>query len=129
MTSPTTKRKLKKGIMMERVVLLLFLTLLIISAIEYFAVGNHSVKYFFAHFGALNIIGLLGCGVGAIAKKKSYSYWKAFFTAVILPIISGVAVVLFIPSVTCGGSFCLAVALLLVIVYSLLQRRKIKIEM
>jgi len=110
-------------ITIENRILLLFLGLFIIGVIGYFALRNLWIGSIFAHVGGLGIIGLLGGLAGIIAKKKGYSYWKAFLLGLILPIFLGVMAVLLVEPSSCGGSPSLAAALLIVIIYSLIKRR------
>lgn len=110
----------------EKKIPLLFLLVLIISIVGYFSSYIHWVEYTFAHIGGLSIVGLAGCCAGVIAKKKGYGYWKAFLIAFFLPIILGfIAGFLFQP-IACGGSVSLAVAVLIVIIYSLVIPREVK---
>ena len=110
------------GIRMEKRILLIFLATLIICTVCYLSIDEQWVEYVFAHLGGLSIIGLFGCFAGAISKKKGYDYWKAFLIVFFLPMIIGtIAVFLFRP-IPCGGSVSLAVAILLVIIYSLVKR-------
>lgn len=113
------------GITLEIRILLLFLGLLIIGVIGYFALRNLWIGSIFAHVGGLGVMGILGGLTGIIAKNKGYGYWKAFLPELILPILLGVIAVLLIPTFSCGGSPSLGVALLIVIVYSLIKRRDI----
>ena len=119
-------KKSGNGIKMEIRILVLFLGLFVICIIGYFVFHDHSIRFVFAHLGGLGIIGLLGCLTGIIAKMKGYSYWQAFLFGLIIPIFFGVlAVLLFEPS-SCGGSTSLGVALLILIIYTIIKRRKIK---
>ena len=72
------------GVTVESRILLLFLGLLIIGVIGYFALRNLWIGSIFTHVGALGIIGLLGGLTGIIAKKKGYGYWKAYLLGFIL---------------------------------------------
>jgi len=111
------------GITLESRIILLFLGLLIIGVIGYFSLGKFWIDSIFAHVGGLGIIGLLGGLAGIIAKKKGYDYWKAFLLVFILPIILGFIAVLLVQPMSCGGSVSLAVALIMVIIYSFTKRK------
>ena len=117
-------KKSSNGIAIESKILLLFLGLLIIGVIGYFALRNLGINNVFAHIGGLGIIGLLGSLGGIIAKKKGYGYWKAFLFGLFLPILVGVIAVL-LTTFSCGGSPSLAVALLIIIIYSIIKRRDV----
>ncbi len=102
-----------------------FLVLLIISIVGYFSLEDHWMEYVFAHSGGLSIVGLFACLAGTIARKKGYGYRKAFYLAFLLPIIVGVLVVFLSPSVACGGSISLGIALITVVLYSLVRQRDV----
>jgi hypothetical protein len=104
-------------------ILLLFLGLLIIGIIGYFALRNLWIGSIFAHIGGLGIIGLLGSLTGILAKKKGYDYWKVFLLGLILPIFLGVIAVLLTQTYSCGGSVSLAAALFILIIYSFTKRK------
>ena len=113
------------GITVESWIFLLFLGLLIIGVIGYFALRNLGINNVFAHIGGLGIVGLLGSLAGIIAKKKGYGYWKAFLFGLFLPILVGVIAVLLPQTFSCGGSPSLAAALLIIIIYSLIKRKNV----
>ena len=119
------KRKPVNNIPLDSKVQLLFLGLLIIGVIGYFALRNLGINNVFAHIGGLGIIGLLGSLAGIIAKKKGYGYWKAFLFGLFLPILMGVIAVLLPQTFSCGGSPSLAAALLIIIIYSLIKRKNV----
>jgi len=119
------KRKPVNNIPLDGKVQLLFLGLLIIGVIGYFALRNLGINNVFAHIGGLGIIGLLGSLAGIIAKKKGYGYWKAFLFGLFLPILIGVIAVLLPQTFSCGGSPSLAAALLIIIIYSLIKRKNV----
>jgi hypothetical protein len=109
---------------------LLFLGLLSISFIGYFALRELWIGFIFAHAAALGIMGFYGCLAGAIAKKKGYSYGRAFQIGFFLPIIlGGISAFLFLPSgqrhlpLTCGGWVSLAAGLVVVISYSFVKKK------
>ena len=108
------------GIKIERRILLLFWGLLIIGFAGYVALNNFWVRYIFAHIGGLGILGLLACWAGNTAKKKGYSYWKAFLFGFILPAILGVFSVFLVHILGgrgCGGIIRIAISILVVIRY------------
>ena len=113
------------GFKMASRILLIFLGLLIIGAIGYFTSGDPFMDPIFAHAGGLGILGLLGGLAGNIAKKKGYSFWKAFLLGSVLPIILGVIAVLSIEPMSCGGTPSITAALLIVIIYSFPKRRDV----
>ena len=119
----TTQKEPYNVNQIERRILVLCLLVLIISITGFLASDNQWIDYIFAHLGGVSIVGLLGCCAGVIARKKGYGYWNAFLLGSFLPIILGfIAVLLFQPT-SCGGSVSLAVAVLIVIIFSLLKPR------
>lgn len=108
---------------------LFFLGLLIISVIAYFTLRNLWIHFIFAHLGGFSIVGLFACLAGTIARKKNYSYRNAFLAGLILPIIAGFIGVLILfppdPTLACGGSATLIVALLIVVIYSFLKKKAV----
>ena len=114
------------GITIESRILLLFLGLLIIGVIGYFALSSAGTDSIFSHVGGLGIIGLLGGVTGIIAKKRGYDYLKAFLLGFVLPIVLGIIAVLLVEPMSCGGSISLGAALLIVIISSLTKRRNIQ---
>jgi hypothetical protein len=119
----------KDGVYSERRLPLLFLGLLIISVIGYLTIRNLWVGFMFAHLGGFSIMGLFACLAGIIARKKNYSYRKAFLLGLFLPIILGLVGVLVIfppnPELACGGSASLGTALLVVVFYSALKKKEV----
>lgn len=116
----------------ESKVHLLFLGLLSISFIGYFALRELWIGFIFAHAAALGIMGFYGCLAGAIAKRKGYGYGRAFQIGFLLPIIlGGISAFLFVPSeqrglpLTCGGWVSLAAGILVVISYSFVKKKDI----
>jgi hypothetical protein len=114
----------------ESKVNLLFLGLLSISFIGYFALRELWIGFIFAHVAGLGIMGFYGCLAGAIAKKKGYSYGRAFQIGFFLPIIlGGISAFLFVPSgqrglpLTCGGWVSLATGVVVVISYSFVKKK------
>ena len=116
------QKESSKGIRIKKRIRLLFLTIFILGTVGYFSVDEHWIEYVFAHLGGLSIIGLFGCFAGAISTKKGYGYWKAFLIVFILPIIIGTIVVIIFRPISCGGSISLAVAILIVAIYSFVKR-------
>jgi hypothetical protein len=125
------KREPVNNIPLESKVHLLFLGLLSISFVGYFALRKLWIGFIFGHIAALSIMGFYGCLAGAIAKKKGYSYWRAFKIGFFLPIIlGGISAFLFAPSgegslpLTCGGWVSLAAGIVVVISYSLIKKKE-----
>ena len=115
---------------LESKVNLLFLGLLSISFVGYFAFRKLWVGFIFGHTAALSIMGFYGCLAGAIAKKKGYSYGRAFQIGFLLPIILGaISAFLFAPSgesslpLTCGGWVSLAAGIVVVLSYIFVKKR------
>lgn len=108
---------------------LFFLGLLLISVIAYFASRHLWIHLIFAHLGGTSIVGLFACLAASMARKKNYSYRNAFLASLILPVVAGFIVVLVLfppdPTLACGGSATLIVALLIVIVYSFLKKKAV----
>ncbi len=124
------KRGAVSDISFESKLHLLFLGLLSISFIGYFALRELWIGFIFAHVAALSIMGFYGCLAGAIAKKKGYSYGRAFQTGFFLPIIlGGISAFLLVPSgqrglpLTCGGWIALAAGIVVVISYSFVKKK------
>lgn len=117
-----------KAVSIEKWVLLISLSLLTAGCIGYFLTPRGlPVFYMFAHLGALGLLGLIGSGVGSLAKKKGHGYMTALFLSGLLPIASGgiavAAIAMAGDQVYCGGSVSLAIAVLVVIVYLFTRRR------
>jgi hypothetical protein len=108
---------------------LVFLGLLSVSFIGYFAFREQWIGFIFAHIAALSIMGFYGCSAGAIAKMKGYSYWRAFQIGFILPIILGVISAFLLPAgprnlpLTCGGWTSLVVGIIIIVSYAFLKQR------
>jgi hypothetical protein len=123
------KKDSSSSISLERNIHLLFLGLLSISFIGYFALREHWIGFIFAHIAALSIMGFYGCSAGVIAKMKGYSYWRAFQIGFISPIILGAISAFALPTgprglpVTCGGWASLVTGLIIIVTYSLFKRR------
>lgn len=110
--------------------LLSSLIILIIGCIGYFSLPRGLlIFYIFAHLGALGLLGLIGGAAGILARKKGRSYSTAFILGSLLPIAAGiVAVVIVVISggqISCGGSVSLAVAFLIVVLYMLINKKRL----
>jgi len=119
------KIDMKGGNFREINLLVLFLLLLIFSIIGYFTFDSQWLDYTFAHGGGLGIVGLLGCCAGLVARKKGYSFWKAFLLGFSLPIILGFIAAFIMQPLACGGTVSLAAAVLILIIYSFVKRRMV----
>ncbi len=124
------KRGTDGDISFESKLHLLFLGLLSISFIGYFALRELWIGFIFAHVAALSIMGFYGCLAGAIAKKKGHGYGRAFQIAFFLPIIlGGISAFLLVPSgqrglpLTCGGWVALAAGIVVVLSYSFVKKK------
>lgn len=95
---------------------------MVICTVFYLSIGEHWTEYVFAHIGGVSMIGLLGWCAGFISKNKGHGFWKAFFLGTSLPLFLGVVAVLILEGATCGGSVSLAVAILMIAIYSLFRR-------
>ncbi|MFH0777798.1 MAG: hypothetical protein V2A71_04120 [Candidatus Eisenbacteria bacterium] len=123
-------RERGKSVPMERRVLLFFLGLLVVGLVGYFALRGSPAHPFFAHVGALGIVGLFGGWAGVVAREKGHGYRRAFLLGLLLPVVSGVAAVIAVfllgggdGSFSCGGAVSLPVAMLVVVGYLLAKRR------
>ncbi len=109
--------------------LLLFGGLLIIGAAGYFNLRGHWAFYLFAHLGALGVVGLLGVAAASIGRIKGHDYVTALGIGVALPIALGVIAVFLVRFLGekgvfyCGGAVSLAVALLIIVYYSVFRRK------
>jgi hypothetical protein len=122
------KKEPDGGITKESRILLFFLGLLFIGFLGYFALQNLWVRYIFAHIGGLGIIGLFGCWAGSVAKKKGYSYWKAFLFGFVFPVILGVFSVFLVRTLGgrgCGGIISIVAAILVVICYYFAKQKDV----
>jgi len=124
------QRESVNNISLESKVQLVFLGLLSISFVGYFALREHWIGFIFGHTAALSIMGFYGCLAGAIAKKKGYSYGRAFQIGFFIPIIlGGISAFLFVPlgerslPLTCGGWVSLAAGIVVVISYLFVKKK------
>jgi peptidoglycan/LPS O-acetylase OafA/YrhL len=115
-------------------VFLISLVLVIIGTVGFFTLRGHWAFYPLAHAGALGVLGLLGALAGLIAEKKGYDFRKAFLVGLLVPVALGVIAVFAVKIIGgegtpfyCGGSVCLAAAIILIIIYSLVKARPHKI--
>jgi hypothetical protein len=111
---------------MEMSLFLLSVALLIAGSAGYITFKNLLSGYLLAHVGALGLIAMLACLAAVIARKRGYSYWRAFAAGLVLPIIAGTgfaSAALFLGQrgepMICGGAVSLAVSILICIGYSL----------
>jgi hypothetical protein len=117
-------------ISLESKIQLLFLGLLSISFLFNYALRDELIGLIFAHTAALSIMGFYGCLAGAVAKKKGFSYGRAFLIGFFLPIISGVVSAFLIGPAeqinlpfTCGGWTSLAAGIIVVFVYVFAKKK------
>jgi hypothetical protein len=127
MTEPTA-REAGNDISAESKLQLLFLGVLSISFVGYFALRELWIGVVMGHTAALSIMGFYGCLAGAIAKKKGRSYRRAFQIGFFLPIIlGGISAFLLAPLeegiVACGGWISLATGIVVVISYLFIKRK------
>ncbi len=107
----------------QRTTFLVSLCLLAIGTIGYFSLHRDQWLFYVAsHLGALGVMGLFGSVAGLIARRKRRSFVTAFLLGSLLPIVLGLASVLALllgedGHLYCGGSVCLAIALLVMIAY------------
>ncbi len=112
----------------EKRVLLLSLSILVIGSIGYFSMDRSLwLFYAFSHIGALGVMGLFGGMAGILAKRKGHSFWMAYSLCSLLPIIMGIVSVLAFLLTTgqlyCGGSISLVVAVLTIVIYTLVKKK------
>lgn len=124
------ERKLSNaGLFSEKRLPLLFTGILMASVIGYLTMRQLWIGFIFAHLGGLSIVGLFACLAGVLARRKNYSYRKAFFIGLCLPVILGFAGVLVIfppnPDLACGGSASLGASLLIVLFYAALRKKEV----
>lgn len=117
------EEKVKKNKM-----LLLFLSIFVIGFGGYAVFASLWIRYVFAHIGGLAVIGLFGCWSGALARKKGYCYWRAFFLGFLPPIILGIISVFIIHALGghgCGGIVSLFFAVIVVFIYELVKKKAV----
>jgi hypothetical protein len=109
---------------------LLFLALLLIGFAGGYTLRDPRFSFVLYHIGGLGSLGLLASGVGFIASKKGYGYWRAFALALSNSILLGViAAYLVTPTgdegrpAACGGSISLIVVLIFVVIWTFVKRR------
>jgi len=119
-----------KSIPIENKINLIFLGLLSISFVGYFALQKFWIGFIFAHIAALSIMGFYGCLAGTIAKKKGYNYWKTLSIGFFSPIIlGGISAFLFHPEgnrglpLTCGGWISLVTGIAIITFYSFVKKK------
>jgi len=121
----------KKSMSGEKSALVFSLVTLVLGIIGYFLINrDYWIFYLFAHLGAFGVMGLFGCLVGFLAKRKNRRYWTAFVLGSLLPIFLGLlAVLLFYVkqdgNLYCGGAVSLLVAILVAISYLLLKKKQL----
>jgi len=80
------------------------------------------------HVGGLGVVGLLACLTAYIAGKKGRDPLKAFLWSSLLPIALGVVAVVVVSMRTgfvyCGGGVILLAAVLFIVGYSCLAKRR-----
>jgi len=109
---------------------LLSLALLIIGFSSGYALKDPRLSFVLYHMGGLGSLSLLASGVGFIARKKGYGYWRASSLAISISILLGaIAAYLVTPTgdegrpAACGGSVSLIVVLIFVVVWTFVKRR------
>jgi hypothetical protein len=117
------------GVPVESKIHLIFLGLLSVGFVGFFALRTSWIGLFFAHTAALGIMGFYGSLAGAIARSKGYRYWRAFQIGFFLPIILGaISAFIFVPEgnlpLTCGGWVSLAAGIVIVLFCSLIKKKK-----
>ena len=125
------KNRTDSEVSLAKKIFLFSLIALISGIIGYFTFWNHWIRYIFAHIGALGIIGLFAYLAGIIAVRKSLNYKNAVLLGFFPPIILGIIADYLVdpprenglPS-SCGGVVSLAVALIVVIIYSVVKGKK-----
>jgi hypothetical protein len=87
------------------------------------------------HIGGLGAVALFACASAAIAAKNGYRYWMVWLTALLLPVILGLIAAYLLPPgdegmrpAACGGSVSLGAGLILIIVWSVIGRRRVDSE-
>jgi len=113
----------------ESKVHLLFLGVLSVSFIGYFALRSHWIGFAFGHLAAISIMGFYGSLAGYIARKKGLSYGFAFKIGFFIPIILGIISAFLLVDegsrlpLTCGGWTALAAGIVVALVYLFLPKK------
>lgn len=122
-----------QSVVREETAILLSFGCLIIGCFGYFTLKSDLwLFYFFAHLGALGLLGLCGCATGELAKRRVRRYWKAFTLGFLLPIVTGIlGVLVFLWGVDgqlyCGGSVSLLTAIGVLIFYLLAKQKSLPV--
>ena len=123
---PRPEEETFRGVRVEIKLLLIVIVLVGIGVAGYFIFRNLWIRYVFAHLGGLGVMVPFGFWAGAVARKKGYSFWPAFFMGFLLPVILGIlTTILFHLSGGrgCGGIVSIAVALIVIIVYYMVKKK------
>ncbi|MFH0761123.1 MAG: hypothetical protein V2A67_06435 [Bacteroidota bacterium] len=99
---------------------------IVFGLVGYLAFRDLWIHYVFAHIGGLGVMALLGCWAGTIAIRKGYSYWSAFLTGLVPPIVLGILAVCLIDASGgrgCGGVVSISASIIVVILYMLARRK------
>jgi len=95
-----------------------------------YALADGWVRFALHHIGALGASGLLATAAAVIASRKGHGFWRAFSSALLIPILLGVIAAYLVPPgegggrpAACGGSVSLSVTLLFILVWALVKRR------
>lgn len=107
---------------------LLFLGLLIVGTAGTLLSDARGVEAVANHLGGLGVVGLLACLAAYIAGKKGRDPRRAFLMGSVLPIALGFVATILVYFTTrfvyCGGGVILLSAILVIIGYSCLRKRK-----
>ncbi len=110
-----------------------FLGLLLVGAAGSFVFDARWVEAVTNHMAGLGIVGLLACLASYIAGKKGRDPGRAFWLGFLLPIALGFVAVVLVYMTTrfvyCGGGVILLSALLVIIGYSCLRKKKSCIQL
>ena len=114
----------------KKILLVIFLGCVLISVLGHFVINNHSIIIITNHLGGIGIIGLLAYLTALIATWKGYNSKKVFLISFFLPVLLGLIAVVIISLITnyiyCGGGVSLATSFILVIIYSIIKKKKIE---
>lgn len=107
---------------------LAFLALFLVGAAGSFFFDARWIEAATNHMAGLGIAGLLACLASYIARKKGRDPGRAFLLSFLLPIALGFAAVVLVYSTTrfvyCGGGVILLSALLVIVVYACLPKKR-----